>query len=79
MDIQTAIDMPRFHHQWMPDQIDYEPFGMSKDVKDNLIEIGHKLGRIRFLGRAEGIMIDKRNGIFWGASDPRGYGKAVGY
>jgi len=79
MDIQTAIDMPRFHHQWMPDQIDYEPFGMSEDVKNNLIETGHKLGRLRFLGRAEGIIIDNNNGIFWGASDPRGYGKAVGF
>jgi len=79
MDIQTAIDMPRFHHQWMPDQIDYEPFGMSDDVKDNLINVGHKLGRQRFLGRAEGIIFDSRNNIFWGASDPRGYGKAVGY
>ena len=79
MDIQTAINMPRFHHQWMPDQIDYEPFGMSDDVKMNLIEIGHNLGRVRFLGRAEGILIDKNNGLLWGASDPRGYGKAVGY
>lgn len=79
MDIQTAIDMPRFHHQWMPDQIDYEPFGMSEDVKKNLVETGHKLGRLRFLGRAEGIIIDNRNGLFWGATDPRGYGKAVGF
>ncbi len=79
MNIQTAIDMPRFHHQWMPDQIDYEPFGMSEDVKNSLVETGHKLGRLRFLGRAEGIIIDNKNGIFWGASDPRGYGKAVGF
>lgn len=79
MDIQTAIDMPRFHHQWMPDQIDYEPFGMTEDVKENLIEIGHKIGNLRYLGRAEGIIIDKKNGLLWGATDPRGYGKAVGY
>ncbi len=79
MDIQTAIDMPRFHHQWMPDQIDYEPFGMSEDVKENLIEIGHKIGNLRYMGRAEGIIIDRKNKILWGATDPRGYGKAVGY
>ncbi|MEN8193785.1 MAG: gamma-glutamyltransferase [Bacteroidota bacterium] len=79
MDIQTAIDMPRFHHQWMPDQIDYEPFGMSEDVRNNLVEIGHNLGTIGYMGRAEGIIIDKKSGLFWGASDPRGYGKAVGY
>ncbi len=79
MDIQHAIDMPRIHHQWKPDQIDYEEFGLSDDVKRNLKNKKHKLGRIRVLGRAEGIIIDKRNGIIWGASDPRGYGKAVGY
>ena len=79
MDIQTAINMPRFHHQWMPDQIDYETYGFSQDVKNNLLEIGHNLGKERILGRAEGILIDKKNGIFWGASDPRGYGRAIGY
>jgi len=79
MDIQTAIDMPRFHHQWMPDRIDYEPFGMSEDVKENLIELGHHIGNLRYMGRAEGIIIDRKNGVLWGASDPRGYGKAVGY
>ena len=79
MDIQTAIDMPRFHHQWMPDRIDYELFGISEDVKTKLIEVGQIIGRTRSLGRAEGIIIDKENNLFWGATDPRGYGKAVGY
>lgn len=79
MDIQTAIDMPRFHHQWMPDRIDYEPFGLNEDVKSKLIEVGQIIGRTRSLGRAEGIIIDNKNDLFWGATDPRGYGKAVGY
>jgi gamma-glutamyltranspeptidase/glutathione hydrolase len=79
MDIQEAINSPRFHHQWKPEQIDYEHLGMTDDVKDNLIEKGHFIGRERSLGRAEGIIIDYKNNVIWGASDPRGYGEAIGY
>ncbi len=79
MDIQEAINRPRFHHQWKPEQIDYEHLGMTSDVKANLIKKGHFIGRERTLGRAEGIIVDYKNSIIWGASDPRGYGKAIGY
>lgn len=79
MDIQEAINQPRFHHQWKPERIDYEKFGMTVDVKKSLENIGHKIGRERTLGRAEGILVDYKHNLIWGASDPRGYGKAVGY
>jgi len=79
MDIQEAIDAARFHHQWKPDRIDFENFGMTYDVKKNLIQKGQFIGKKRVLGRAEGILIDYKNDIIWGASDPRGYGEAVGY
>lgn len=78
MGIERAIALPRFHHQWLPDQIDYEKFGMSEDVKNNLISRGQKIGWERGLGLVEGIEIDSA-GVFWGASDPRGSGKASGY
>ncbi len=79
MDIQQAIDAPRIHHQWLPDSIDYEEFGMTFDVINNLLIRDHKIGKKRILGRAEGILIDKKNDIIWGATDPRGFGAAVGY
>ncbi|MCF6270823.1 MAG: gamma-glutamyltransferase [Melioribacteraceae bacterium] len=79
MDIQEAINRPRFHHQWKPERIDYEHLGMTEDVKANLIKKGHFIGKERTLGRAEGIIVDYENNIIWGASDPRGYGEAVGY
>ena len=79
MDIQSAISSPRFHHQWKPERIDYEHLGMTDDVKENLIKRGHKIGKERSLGRAEGIIIDYKENVIWGASDPRGYGEAVGY
>ncbi|MCK7524333.1 MAG: gamma-glutamyltransferase [Ignavibacteriales bacterium] len=47
MDIQQAIDMPRIHHQWLPDEINYEKFGLSLDVIQSLQNKGHIFGGIR--------------------------------
>jgi gamma-glutamyltranspeptidase len=41
--------------------------------------VGHIFGDIRILGRTEGIMFDSENQIYYGATDPRGYGAAIGY
>lgn len=79
MDIQQAIDMPRIHHQWLPDEINYEDFGLSSDVIQSLLSKGHKLGGVRTLGRCEGILVDFKNQIYFGATDPRGYGSALGF
>jgi gamma-glutamyltranspeptidase/glutathione hydrolase len=79
MDIQQAIDMPRIHHQWLPDEINYEDFGLSSDVIQSLLSKGHKLGGVRTLGRCEGILVDFKNQIFFGATDPRGFGSALGF
>jgi len=78
MNIWEAIDAPRFHHQHLPDKIDYEKFGLSEDVRASLEARGQIMGIEDDLGRVEAIFIDE-NGIKWGATDPRGYGKAVGY
>ncbi len=79
MDIQEAISAPRIHHQWLPDKIDYEKFGLAKDVILNLEKLGYTIGNRRTLGRAEGIMYDQKKAIMYGAADPRGYGTAEGY
>jgi len=79
MDIQQAIDLPRIHHQWLPDEIYYENFGLSFDVIHSLQNKGYKFGEIRTLGRCEGILVDFENKIFYGATDSRGYGAAIGY
>lgn len=79
MNIYDAIDAPRIHHQWLPDEIYYEPFGISPDTKERLIGKGHKFGTVRSLGRMEGIIIDNKDNLFYGTSDPRANGKASGY
>ncbi len=79
MDIQQAIDWPRVHHQWMPDQIAYEPYGLSPDVMNRLKAMGHKFSSPRYMGDAEGIMIEDKTGVRLGGSDPRPDGKSVGY
>jgi gamma-glutamyltranspeptidase/glutathione hydrolase len=80
MTIQEAIDAPRFHHQWMPDKLMYEERALSQDSIDNLRAMGYSLHeRENTTGLAEGIMFDRKKGLLLGATDPRGYGEAVGY
>jgi gamma-glutamyltranspeptidase/glutathione hydrolase len=82
MNIQQAIDAPRVHHQWFPDLLRYEPFGLSGDTMRALAARGHKLEEAtnpRNLASAEGIMIEPRTGMRLGASDPRNDGVPVGY
>jgi gamma-glutamyltranspeptidase/glutathione hydrolase len=80
MDIQQALDFPRIHHQWLPDELVFEPYGLSSDTQKALTSLGHKLARPRYLGDAEGIMIEEKTGVRLGATDPRrSDGVAVGY
>ena len=80
MNIQQAIDFPRIHHQWLPDELVGEPFGLSGDTQRALTSRGHKLAKLRYLGDAEGIMIEEKTGMRLGATDPRrSDGQAVGY
>ena len=80
MNIQQAIDFPRIHHQWLPDELVGEPFGLSGDTQKALTARGHKLAKLRHLGDAEGIMIEEKTGMRLGATDPRrSDGQAIGY
>lgn len=79
MDIQEAIDAPRIHHQWLPDTVLYEPYGMSPDTMNILVGYGHKFadspGNI---ASATGVMVDEK-GVRLGAIDSRSDGLAIGY
>lgn len=79
MNIQQAIDAPRIHHQWLPDEIMYEQFGLSADTINVLSSFGHKfVARPGNIASATAIMIDK-NGVRLGAIDSRSDGAAIGY
>lgn len=80
MNIQQAIDAPRIHHQWLPDVLVYEPYGLSADTLKLLESRGHKLtDKPRYMGDAHGVMIEEKTGVRLGASDSRNEGVAVGY
>ena len=79
MDIQSAIDAPRIHHQWLPDELMYEPHGMSPDTMKILTGYGHKFpARAGNIASATGIMIDQKGNRI-GSIDPRSDGEAIGY
>jgi gamma-glutamyltranspeptidase/glutathione hydrolase len=79
MDIQHAVDAPRIHHQWLPDEFVYEPFGFSPDTLELITSRGHKLiNSPEHVAAATAVMVDE-NGIRVGVVDSRSDGTAVGY
>ena len=80
LNIQESVNAPRFHNQWLPDEIVLEPIGFSPDTIGILQGMGHKIKTERsFWGDAECIAINPKTGERLGASDGRNDGRAVGY
>lgn len=80
MDIQQAIDAPRFHHQWLPDKIAWEPFEFSRDTREALEKMGHVFAeKPVFIGDAQAVAVDPQNGDRLGACDPRRGGVPIGW
>ena len=79
MDVQEAVDAPRFHHQWLPDQLRVERIGFPADVLDNLRALGHTVTTMRKMGDVHAITVDPVSGTRYGASDPRTDGRTLGY
>ncbi|STD52881.1 gamma-glutamyltransferase [Empedobacter falsenii] len=78
MTMQEAVAAPRFHHQWLPDQIDYEPNAISENVRESLKQKGYTLKERKPYGRVEGILVNT-DGTYQAGADPRGDDNAVGY
>ena len=78
LDIQEAVNAPRFHQQWLPDDILLED-RISSDTIHLLQNKGHKIEIRHFWGDGESIEVDPKTGERLGASDGRNNGKAVGY
>ncbi len=77
LDVQRAVDAPRFHHQWLPDSIRMES-GFSPDTIALLRARGHQFDIGDYFGDAHTIALGP-DGWLLGAADPRRGGKAVGY
>lgn len=71
MDISTAVYSPRFHMQWLPDELRTEPFGIVKDVQNNLEKMGYKITKEPYMGDVNAILVDPETGKITGSTDPR--------
>jgi gamma-glutamyltranspeptidase/glutathione hydrolase len=82
MNLYQAVEAPRFHHQWMPDEIYWEPFGVNPDTRAILERLGHRFREkpeAIGIGEAEAVMIDLQTGARLGGPDSRRDGAAVGF
>ena len=79
MNIRRAIESPRFHHQWLPDEIKYEKNGFSLDILNNLKNKGHELNPVENIGDIQAIIWSTKYNEWQGWSDPRRNGQTKGY
>ena len=79
MNIRTAVESPRFHHQWLPDEIKYEKNRFSVDVLNNLKNKGNELNPVDNIGDIQAILWNIKYNEWQGWSDPRGNGTTKGY
>ncbi len=78
LDVQAAVSVPRFHHQWSPDQLRLEE-EHPRDVVERLREMGHQIEIRDFgIGTAAAVLRDPKTGMFYGAVDPRRDAGAAG-
>jgi gamma-glutamyltranspeptidase/glutathione hydrolase len=78
MEAQAAINAPRFHHQWLPDEIALEK-EFSPAFEQALNAHGHATRRRGHIGLVNAVAIDPATVDRLGAADPRDQGSAIGY
>ncbi|MDR6859096.1 gamma-glutamyltranspeptidase/glutathione hydrolase [Variovorax guangxiensis] len=88
MNVQEAVDAPRFHQQWLPDVTNVETFALSPDTRKILTDMGHNLGVPQPANHVAAIIVGAPSlggkpvgkNRFYGANDPRrNTGLALGY
>jgi gamma-glutamyltranspeptidase/glutathione hydrolase len=88
MTVTEAVDAPRIHHQWLPDEIGYERFGLSADTVAKLEAMGHKVVPMDYGNHVAAILVGAPaigakplgDHTLYGAIDPRlNLGDVEGY
>lgn len=88
MNIQEAVDVPRIHHQWLPDVTNMERYALSPDTRKVLESMGHRFENSEPANHVAAILVGAPSlggkavgqNRFYGANDPRGgTGLALGY
>ncbi len=75
---ESWVELPRYHHQYIPDLIQYEKGALTNDEIEGLQSLGHKVKEKKYrYGNMQGVLYNKKLKTFSVASDPRGEGRAL--
>jgi len=77
MNIEDAVESSRFHHQWLPDMIQFESSRFSSETIQTLENRGHAIQYRGSIGEANCIQVE--DGLIFGSADSRRNSSAVGY
>jgi gamma-glutamyltranspeptidase/glutathione hydrolase len=78
MDVARAVGEGRVHHQYLPDELWVDKWGLEPATLSALEAKGHKVRRVDQWGDAEAVFVDPKTGLRYSASDPRNEGMALG-
>jgi len=80
MNVKQAIDAPRIHMQWYPDEIFAEPGAFTPTVQSALEAMGYKIRDVHSMGDIAAIVVNPKTGMLESVNDPRyPAGEAAGY
>jgi len=77
MNVGAAVSVPRIHHQWLPDELRVETWGLDALTLQDLRRRGHNIKETNPWGNINAIVVTKE-GDLEGAADPRGEGSPRG-
>ena len=77
---RAAVDAPRTHMQWLPDELEHEPGAFDAETAGALQRMGYTLSEVPKWGSAQAVVVNAQSGLLEGGSDRRTpAGSAAGY